>query len=83
MDRSDYDNKMKTSLNDNNAYQIVKESLKKAERELTASLLNLKNQQKLDDKIYQKLRSTDGIPPAIRGSTKCHKDGYPLRPIVT
>ena len=29
------------------------------------------------------LRSTDGFPPAIRGSTKHHKDGYPLRPIVT
>jgi len=29
------------------------------------------------------LHSTDGTPPAIRGSVKHHKEGNPLRPIVT
>ena len=72
-------------LKDNTTYNIVKKSLfKKAERELNAMLLfDLKNQQKLDEKTYSRLRSTNGIPPAIRGSIKYHKDGHPLRPIVT
>ena len=48
-----------------------------------ATLLNLKRQQKIDDHTYFKLRSTDCNPPAIRGFNKHHKDGYPLRPIVT
>ena len=50
---------------------------------MNATLLNFKRQQKIDDYTYFKLRSTDGIPPAIHGSIKHHKDGYPLRPIVT
>lgn len=72
-------------LKDNTTYNIVKKfPFKKAERELNAMLLfDLKNQQKLDEKTYSRLRSTNGIPPAIRGSIKYHKDGHPLRPIVT
>ncbi|XP_068757388.1 uncharacterized protein [Montipora capricornis] len=35
------------------------------------------------DSTYRKLRSTDTIPPAIRGSIKHHKDGNLLRPIVS
>ncbi|KAL9982212.1 hypothetical protein ACROYT_G011025 [Oculina patagonica] len=33
--------------------------------------------------IHNGLHSTDGTPPAIRGSVKHHKEGNPLRPIVT
>ena len=38
---------------------------------------------KIDDSTYYKLRSTDAIPPAMRGSIKHHKAGRPLRPIVS
>ena len=65
-------------------YEVVTRSpFGRIERDLNATLLNLERQQKIDDYTYFKLRSTDGIPPAIRGSIKHHKDGYPLRPIVT
>ena len=37
----------------------------------------------IDHRTYSKLHSTDGIPPAIRGSVKHHKENNPLRPIVT
>ena len=33
--------------------------------------------------LPRKLHSTDDTPPAIRGSIKHHKEGNPLRPIVT
>ena len=46
-------------------------------------LLDLKRQNKIDETVYQTLRSTDGSPPAIRGSIKRHKSGFPLRPIVS
>ena len=39
--------------------------------------------QKINEPTYRKLHSTDGTPPAIRGSVKYHKEGNPLRPIVT
>ena len=84
MDKSDYDNKMETLLNDRNTYELVsKAPFRRIERDLNAMLLSLKKQQKIDEPTYRKLHSTDGTPPAIRGSIKHHKEGNPLRPIVT
>ena len=83
MDRNEY-NKMRRLLNDKKTYEkVTKQPFKKIERELNASLLNLKNQGKLEEKTYLKLHSTDGSPPAIRGSVKHHKQENPLRPVVT
>ena len=70
LDREEYDSKMESLLADRSTYELVSRS-------------PLKRQQKIDDYRCFKLRSTDGIPPAIRGSIKHHKGGYPLRPIVT
>ena len=84
LDREEYDSKMESLLADRSTYEVVSRSpFGRIERDLNATLLNLKGQQKIDDYTYFKLRSTDGIPPAIRGSIKHHKDVYPLRPIVT
>ena len=49
------------------------------ERELNAKLLSLKKKrkQKIDDLTYRRLHSIDAIPPAIRGSIKHYKEGYP------
>lgn len=84
MDRTDYDSKMETLLSDPDTYQPVHKSpFAKIERELNSRLLDLKRQNKIDETVYQTLRSTDGSPPAIRGSIKHHKSGFPLRPIVS
>ena len=69
MDRSEYDDKMQELLIDKNMYEkISKPPFKRIERELNQQLLQ---------------HSTDGTPPAIRGSVKHHKPNNPLRPIVT
>ena len=84
MDRSEYDEKMKSMLSDRDTYEIVeKPPFRKVERELNAQLLRFKNEQKLNYHTYMKLRSTDGTPPTIRGSIKHHKPNYPVRPIVS
>ena len=84
MDRSDYDAKMEDLLSDQDTYEKVdKPPFKRIERNLNSQLLELKREQKLDQRTYFKLHSTDGIPPAIRGSVKHHKPNNPLRPIVT
>ena len=63
MDRSDYDNKMETLLNDRSTYELVSTSpFRRIERELNAMLLSLKRQKKIDDPTYRKLHSTDGTP---------------------
>ena len=75
---------METLLSDRDTYQLVHKSpIAKIERELNCSLLDLKRQNKIDETVYQKLRSIDGSLPAIRGSIKHHKPGFPLRPIVS
>ena len=60
-----------------------KSPFKRIERELNKRLLVLKNEHKINDSTYRKLHSTDAIPPAIRGSIKHHKEGNPVRPIVS
>ena len=45
MDRSDYDNKMETLLNDRSTYELVSTSpFRRIERKLNAMLLSLKKQ---------------------------------------
>ena len=84
MDKTDYDEKMQELLSDQNTYEkITKPPFKKIARELNSQLLQLKQQQKLDERTYKKLHSTNGIQPAIRGSFKHHKPNNPLLPIVT
>ena len=76
--------KMEALLNDHLTYQLVlKSPFAKIERELNHGLLDLKKKNKIDESTYRKLRSSDAVPPAIRGSIKDHKPGYPLRPIVS
>ena len=69
MDKMDYDTKMEALLDDRDTYLPVDKSpFAKIEKELNNRLLDLKRQNKIDDLLYCKLRSTDGSPPAIRGS---------------
>ncbi len=84
MNRDEYDKKMENLLKDEATYTVIPKSpFKQIERELNAMLLNLKNQKKIPENTYRNLHSSNAIPPAIRGSIKHHKVGYPLRPIVT
>ena len=84
MDKMDYDTKMEALLCDRDTYRpIDKSPFAKIEKDLNNRLLDLKRQNKIDDLVYRKLRSSDGSPPAIRGSIKHHKPGFPLRPIVS
>ena len=76
MDRTSYDEKMKSILSDRGTYEVVnKAPFKKVERELNVHLLRLKKEQKLVNNTYRKLRSTYAIPPAIRGSVR-HQAGH-------
>ena len=84
MDRSDYDNNRVTLLNDRSTYEVVStSSFLQNECKLNTMFLSLKRQQKIDEATYRKLHSIDGTPPAIRSSVKHHKEGNPLRAIVT
>ena len=74
---------MQKLLDDKDTYENVSKSpFKRIERELNHQLQKFKREQKIDERTYKKLHSTDAIPPAIRGSVKHHKPNNPLRPII-
>lgn len=84
MDRSDYDSKINNLLNDPTTYiKLKKDPTKSTERKLNALLLKLKRENKLDDSLYYRLRSTDALCPKLYGLPKLHKVNVPLRPIVS
>ena len=79
MDRSDYDKKMEAFLSDQSTnLHVKKDPFPKLERDLNQRLLEFKKQNKINDSTNKRFRSTDASPPAIRGSIKHHKSGYPL-----
>ena len=43
----------------------------------------LKKSSKISEETYKLLRSSDGIAPRLYGLPKIHKEGVPLRPIVS
>ena len=71
MDRPDYDEKMQALLDDNTTYETVKKSpFGRVERELNSKLLSLKKEEKLNERTYNRLHSTDGLPPTIRATRR-------------
>ena len=50
---------------------------------LNEKLANLKRDNKISDSLYNKLRSSDRLPPRFYGLPKIRKPGYPLRPIIS
>ena len=65
-------------------YKVLdKDPTQRTERKLNEKLANLKRDNKISDSLYNKLRSSDGLPPRFYGLPKIHKPGYPLRPIVS
>ncbi|XP_068704205.1 uncharacterized protein [Montipora foliosa] len=84
MDQKDYDEKVQQILNDQKTYKVLdKDSTQRTERKLNEKLANLKREDKINDNLYKKLRSCDGLPPRFYDLQKVHKPGHPLRPIVS
>ena len=81
MDRSDYDSKVRSLLNDEKTYKVLKKDpTAKIERDLNRMLLRLKRENKIDETLYKYLHSSDGLPPRFYGLPKVHKPEFPLRP---
>lgn len=55
----------------------------KSELELVEHLRDLKNKDRLSEKMYRGLFSSDNANPKIYGFPKVHKPSYPIRPIVS
>ncbi|KAG5309967.1 MOS1T transposase, partial [Pseudoatta argentina] len=84
LDKDAYVSKMKEILSDTNTYEIVnKDPIKKLTQDLRTLLVRWKRDQFIDEQTYGRLLTTDGVIPRAYGLTKIHKDGNPLRVIVS
>ena len=53
------------------------------ERSLQEALRKLRNAGEISDEVYQDIRPTGSVRPRLYGVAKVHKDGTPLRPILS
>ena len=75
---------MEEILSDTNTYAFInKDPSKKLTQDLHTLLMRWKRDHFIDEQTYRRLLTTDGIIPRVYGLTKIHKDGNPLRMIVS
>ncbi|KYN22890.1 hypothetical protein ALC57_04673 [Trachymyrmex cornetzi] len=84
IDQDEYKRQMLNMLDDNSTYTVINRDLT---RKLIESVRMLstrwKNRGYIDSKLYKKLYCSDGILPRVYGLPKIHKEGCPLRIIVS
>ena len=84
MDKTDYNDKMDSLVNDKQTYEVLKRDPTPAlQRKLNNKLLTLKKTDKIDFRRYNRLRCSVPQPPKLYGLPKLHKPNIPMRPIVS
>ena len=84
LDRDEYDKKIEGMLDDHLTYEKIKRDPAPAlERRMNAKLLALNRKGSIPDRLYGRLRSSNGKTPRLYGLPKIHKPGVPLRPIAS
>ena len=89
MSEESYAKKMENILNAKQFEKIRKgrknaiDPILSEEKKINEVLLACKKEGKLDEKLYQKLRSTGGSAPRLYGTAKTHKENTPLRPVLS
>ena len=84
MDKTDYNDKMDSLVNDKQTYEVLQRDPTPAlQRKLNNKLLTLKKTDKIDFRRYNRLRCSVPQPPKLYGLPKLHKPNIPMRPIVS
>ena len=80
---TEYEEKVNNLLSDEKTYEKLKSNPTTGyKRKLVAILKRLKKENKISDDQYKLLYPTAENTPRIYCTTKIHKQGYPVRPIV-
>ena len=84
MDKKEYQDKAKALLEDQGTYQALKtDPTGRLKSKMINLLKKIKSEGGIDDILYKKLYPTGAVTPKFYGLPKIHKDGIPLRPIVS
>ena len=83
MDKEDYSSTMMTVLEDGKYSTLKRDPTVKVENSITNTLKRLRNEGHIDDKLCDFLTPRYSSPPQMYGLPKVHKEGTPMRPIVS
>ena len=84
MDKEDYQEKAKALLEDQGTYKALKtDPTGRLKSKMINLLKKIKSEGGIDDILYKKLYHTGAVTPKFYGLPKIHKDGVPLRPILS
>ena len=83
LDKEDYTQKTEELLHQPNYKTLTSDPTTKHKNKLIALLKTIKAQGGMDDRLYKKLYPTGVSSPKFYGLPKVHKEGIPLRPIVS
>ena len=81
IDKTNYNDKMDSLVNDKQTYEVLKRDPTPAlQRKLNNKLLTLKKTDKIDFRRYNRLRCSVPQPPKLYGLPKLHKPNIPIGP---
>ena len=84
MNKSDYKSKISALLSDRKTYEVLKsDPTGYYKRKLIDKLKSIKREGNISDKLYNFMYPTSEEVPKLYGLPKIHKQGAPLRPIVS
>jgi len=84
MDKQTYINKMNATLDDDNTYKQIKKDPLRIITNKTNNMLKLwKDNKIIDEYTYNGLKCTNGNLPRCYGLPKVHKNGSPLRVVIS
>jgi len=84
MDKTCYEEKVSSLLSDRSTYCVVKnDPTGGIETRMNNLLRKFHKESKIDESLYSRLRCSSGRIPLFYGLPKIHKEGIPLRPIVS
>ena len=84
MNRNDYDNQIFKMLHDQSTYQPFKcDPTRATEKTVNTFVSGLKQNKKISTRDEFAVKSSDGRAPRLYGLPKIHKQGIPLRPIIS
>ena len=83
MDREDYEKKSRELLSQSTYRLLPYDPTTKQKNKLIAILKTIKSEGGINDNIYKRLYPTGAGTPKYYGLPKVHKEGVPLRPIIS
>ena len=84
LDKDEYSKKMKSLFDDRTTYRPVsRDPTTRIEKKIAESVRNLHRLGHISDKLKDSLLPSYSNPPQAYGLPKVHKEGTPLRPIIS